>query len=480
MKKSIAGPSTLVLSGLLALSATAQLSQLGPVIELSQPYALAGCDDGFQPPGTMTINDAAEPFVAVNPVHPNNIVAAWIGGLFQNLITAVSFDGGLSWQQLALPLTVCTSSQPYLGGGDPWLSFAPNGDLHAIVIVGPSFSFKSIEAVKSTDGGLHWSTPIILDTPDFGPDKCTISADPTDSRFVYAAWVRQDAKNHDDLAFSRTTDGGQTWEPTRSVLRTPSAQFAYNTQILVLPDGTLVDIFEVQFNKVNGPVTSQNLQLMRSSDKGLTWSAPIPAVTMQTILTPGGNTLTIDPDTAQSVRDTDDPSFAVDNHSGNLYAVWEDGRFSNFQYNDIAFSMSSDGGLTWSTPIKVNQTPLNIPPLNRQAWQPIVSVAPNGTIAVTYYDFRFNTPDPGVPTDCWLVQCHPTPSASPTGPASWGNELRLTPASFNLEAAQFVIDGLWLGDYFGLAPVGGGGFVSVFAGVDQNGVTAMFAHTVGQ
>src|SRR5205809_5924244 len=34
----------------------------------------------------------------------------------------------------------------------------------------------------------------------------------------------------------------------------------------------------------------------------------------------------------------------------------------------IAFSMSTDGGLTWSTPIRVNQTPLNIPPLNRQAF----------------------------------------------------------------------------------------------------------------
>src|SRR5215471_18031641 len=80
----------------LVLQAHAQVSQPGPLVELSQPYGLAGCNDGFQPPGTMTINDAAEPFVAVNPSHPSNLVAAWIGGQFQNLIVAASLDGGLS------------------------------------------------------------------------------------------------------------------------------------------------------------------------------------------------------------------------------------------------------------------------------------------------------------------------------------------------------------------------------------------------
>ncbi len=59
-------------------------------------------------------------------------------------------------------------------------------------------------------------------------------------------------------------------------------------------------------------------------------------------------------------------------------------RFSNFQYNVIAFSMSAYGGLTWSAPIRVNQTPLNIPPLNRQAFLPFIAVAADGTIGVTY------------------------------------------------------------------------------------------------
>jgi hypothetical protein len=469
----------LALTGFLALPAAADDFRLGPLLELSRPNAVGACDDGFRLPGTMTVNDAAETILVVNPAHPNNLVAAWIQGPFQNDIIAASFDGGTTWQQAPLPVSLC-SGGPYAITGDPWLSFAPNGDLFCVVLVGASPDETYAAILKSSDGGLHWSAPALVDTPAFAPDKCTVTADPTDARLVYAGWVRGIAKKYDAIAFTRSTDGGKTWEPTRSILQSASGQFAWNPQVLVLPDGTLVNLLLVQVQKPNQPVTSQSLQLMRSSDKGRSWSAPIPVAAMQTILRQdsSGFTLTVDPDTAQLVRDTTNPSFAVDNRNGNLYAVWEDGRFSNFQYNDIAFSMSSDGGFTWSAPIRINQTPLNLSTLNRQAFYPVIAVSPNGTVGVTYYDFRFNTPDQGVPTDYWLVQCHPSPNASATNPANWGNEIRLTSASFNLEALPVVVDGFWFGDYLGLAAVGGD-FVSTFGAVDQDNITSIFFRRVG-
>jgi hypothetical protein len=192
-----------------------------------------------------------------------------------------------------------------------------------------------------------------------------------------------------------------------------------------------------------------------------------------------GNTLVIDPETGQAVDDPTNPSFATDNRNGNLYAVWEDGRFSNFQYNDIAFSMSADGGFTWSAPIRINQTPLSVPPLNRQAFLPTLAVAANGTIGVTYYDFRFNDPNPGVPTDYWLVQCSPSSTTAPADPANWGAELRLTPHSFNLEACPIRVSGYFLGDYFGLAAAGNG-LVSTFTQPDpNNGISSIFARRIG-
>jgi hypothetical protein len=169
-----------------------------------------------------------------------------------------------------------------------------------------------------------------------------------------------------------------------------------------------------------------------------------------------------DPDTGQEVEAHPfADSIAMDRSSGTLYAVWLDGRFSNFQYNSIALSTSTDGGFTWSNPIQVNQTPNTVPPIDRQAWNPTVAVAADGTVAVSYYDFRNNTPAPGALTDYWLAYSRPSAAAAATNPASW-NEVRLTNTSFDLEQAGTRFEGgFFLGDYDGLAAVGND-FVAVW------------------
>src|SRR5215472_7923899 len=482
LKKFGVGLAGIALACLTALFTSASAATLGPLIELSQPNPLAGCNSGFQPPGTMTLNDAAEPFIAVNPAHQNNMVAAWIGGDFQNIITAASFDGGLTWQQVPLPVTSCASSQPYGGGGDPTLSFAPNGHLYASAVVGFSFSAKLIATCKSSDGGLHWSASTLM-SPDIEPtnDGEVIAADPTDARLVYNSWTQSNVKNHSWIEFTRSTDGGQTWEPARTLFEPQPQNFADDPQVFTMPDGTLVMLYQFYTAQANKPVV-YSIGLMRSSDHGQTWSAPTQAFPTTPVLRPDGSgaSAPADPETGEPVRDTFSPQYTADPRNGNLYVVWEEGRFSGFQYNDIAFSMSSDRGATWSAPIRINQTPLNIAAGNRQSFFAGIAVAANGTIGVTYYDFRFNTPAAGLPTDYWLVQCHPTPNKPATDPVNWGNEVRLTDNSFDMEACAIVVDGFFPGDYFGLAGAGRGGFVAAFSAVDQNGHTSIFARRVGQ
>ena len=423
--------------------------------------------------------------MAVNPANPNNVVAVWIQGLLQDIIAAVSFDGGQNWQRVPMPLTICSGGS-FLGSGDPWISFAPDGTLYAVALVSNSLSLSkftnAVAVSKAADGGLHWSAALVIpgsDTVDQPADHPSITADPTNASFVYAIWDGTSSGKRGPAVFSRSTDGGLTWETARTLVQTDTQSFIQFSQILVLPNGTLVDIFEFGEQQPNKPITFTNLRLLRSTDHGQTWSAPINAVTMTPLYLPNGNTLVIDPKTGQVVSDPTNPSFAVDARNGNLYAVWEDGRFSNFQYNDIAFSMSLDGGLTWSAPIRVNQTPLNIPPLNRQAFFPIIAVAANGTIGVSYYDFRFNNPSPGLPTDRWLVQCQPSSANAATNTTCWGREVRLTDTSFNIEADSAILFGnFFLGDYFGLATAGDD-FVATFTAVDSQNITSIFARRVG-
>ena len=463
------GLASVAMAGLLTLPAGANDLRLGPLVELSRPNAVAGCDDGLVLPGPYTLDDAAEPFVAANPINPRNIVAAWIQGPFQNIVSAASFDGGRTWQQRTIPLTPC-SGGPYLGAGDPWLSFSPNGDLYAIAVAGDSFDNPSVVVNKSTDGGLNWGAASIIYVPPdeiTAGDKPSITADPKNPKFVYAVWEVYASSDGvgDHTVFARTTDGGKSWEPARTIFSPPLDNDDTAPQIAVLPAGTLVCLIsESSVNKTTGD-PEFSLAVIRSSDRGRTWSARISLA--QQFWQP-----VTDLENGQTVRSYLH-SLAVDPRNGNLYVVWEDSRFSHGQNNSIAFSMSADGGLHWSTPIPINQTPRRIPQGNQQAFLPSIAVAADGTIGVSYYDFRFNDRRPGLPTDHWLVQYHPSRRAPATNPANWGDEVRLTPESFDMEQAWSPTFEYFVGDYEGLTAIGND-FVTAFNGVDRDNVTSIF------
>lgn len=491
-----------------------------PLVLVSGPSPFASCtlDNVAGQPGTNFPNSVVEPWVDVNPTNANNIVAGWqqdrwSNGGARSLLAGVSFDGGATWEKVVIPkITVCSGGTAANGGDfkratDPWLSFAPNGDLFffslSLDIETPpnragGFGKNAMFVSKSTDGGLTWGDPIKLieDTnPRFLNDKNAITADATDADFVYAVWDRLDLppgtvinpENVIGLGFkgpamlSRTTDGGRTWEPARIIYNPAGNNQTIGNQIVVQPNGTVINFFNEILNFRNDDGGFQfdfNLSLIRSTDKGVTWKPrgrPIRAAKMQprTLFTPPPFIGVFDPETGEPVRTEDViPEVAVDRSNGNLYAVWQDARFSNdgnfsnpsLLIDEIAFSKSTDGGFTWSRPIKINKTPTDIPLGNRQAFTPSVHVADDGTIGVTYYDFRNNTPCPivkgkpdctGVPlnTDYFIVHCHPVTPTTCTNPANWGDETGLTPVSFDMRKAP-VARGFFVGDYVGLAAVG--------------------------
>jgi len=76
-----------------------------------------------------------------------------------------------------------------------------------------------------------------------------------------------------------------------------------------------------------------------------------------------------------------------------------------------------------------------------------VHVAADGTLGVTYYDFRNNTPAAGVPTDYWLVHCH----AGCTNRAIGRRRTSPDPSTWRRRRWRA---GSFVGDYEGLANVG--------------------------
>ena len=365
------------------------------------------------------------------------------------------------------------------------MSFGPDGVAYQLALsfndVAPPFTGFDFDhallASKSEDGGVTWSDPevVIRDTDaNVFNDKQTITADSTAANLVYAVWDRLVFPNEraSDVAsfrssafrgpawFARSTDGGDSWEPARQIYDPGQNDQTIGNQIVVLPDGTLVNLFNEIRNDNSKKQRGNSVRVMRSTDKGVTWSAPIFVDLLGTIFV-------TDPESGDDVRTGDIiPDIAVA-PNGDLYAVWQDARPNGGDADAIALSRSTNGGLTWSPRVKVNQTPTDIPIGNQQAFTPSVDVAADGTVAVTYYDFRNNTDADALLTDYFVVHCH----TACNNAANWGEEVQLTDESFDMREAPFA-GGFFTGDYEGLASAGNdfGAFFGLTHGTDPGSI----------
>ncbi|MEO8002747.1 MAG: sialidase family protein, partial [Arenimonas sp.] len=394
--------------------------------------------EGVVQPGVAYLNAEVEPSVAVNPTNQDNLIGAWQQDRWSNggsrgIGTGYSFDGGKTWTQSLVPFSRCSGGNTFNGGNyeratDPWLSYSPNGTAHQMALgfnnVGGSQN--AMLASRSIDGGLTWSNPaaLILDNDGiaFFNDKNSITADSIDSNFVYAVWDRLASNGNGPTYFARSINGGLSWETARSIYNPGGTGQTIGNVITVLPDGTLVDLL-TKIVTING-IDNTTLAVIRSTDKGITWSQPF---LISDLLAVG----TIDPETGTGIRDGSILGQIAVSPAGNLYVVWQDSRFSGGVRDGIALSSSSDGGFTWSVPRQINVN-ANVP-----AFIGTVHVKADGVIGVSYYDFSSNTTDPNtLLTDYWL-------STSSDG-ISW-SESRIT-EPFNLTTAPFA-GGYFLGDY---------------------------------
>jgi hypothetical protein len=462
----------------------------GPAVDASGASPLSGCLGDQPGTGTNFLNSEVEPWMAANPANPSNLIAAWQQDRWSNgggrgLVSASSFDGGLSWATNAnTKSSVCTGGTAGNGGAyerasDPWVDFSPNGTAYLMSLSvdtnpgGIGIHPNAMLVMRSTNGGMSWSNPITLirDTnPNVLNDKNSLTADPNSSSFVYAVWDRlappaeiaptiafeNAVAGRGPTYFARTINGGTSWEPARQIFDPGTNNQTIGNQIVVLPDneqfdGELVNFFDLIQNPNRPPGRGFSIALIRSTDHGATWDRRATVVDRHRSF----QGLVIDPDdpntTTRLVRTGDIlPQGTVDPNTGAIYLVFQDSRFG--PRSSIAFTQSLDGGRTWSPTIKVNQTPTDISLGNQQAFNPVVSVLADGTIGVRYSDFRANQATPEVATlatDEFIAHCHPTTPTACADPANWGDEVRQTDASYNMREMPFA-RGWFPGDYVGL------------------------------
>src|SRR5439155_23213538 len=285
-------------------------------------------------------------------------------------------------------LTRCDGGQWSLAS-DPWVSIGAGGAVYAsslLVALGP---FRTSVAVSvAAGGGGSWSDPVVLRSSSADQiDKPVVLADPRIRGAAYAVWVtypqgREEGRNRVWLA--RTMDGGRTWSGPR-VIRNAGLEDQFS-QLLPGPSaGSLFLAFDeapvLSADPGREPATVQ-LQTMRSADGGRSWTQPVTAASFPL-------SVAHDP-TGAPVRAFSANLSAALGPRDSLYLAWCSG-------SDVFIARSGDSGATWVKRTAVEDS--------TQTFLPTAAVAGDGTVGVSWYDFRDDQPGTTqVLTDVWLGQ----------------------------------------------------------------------------
>lgn len=296
-------------------------------------------------------------------------------------------------------------------GFDPGLDVDKNGNFYFSYGVAPlSGSFPNAIVMMTSPDGINWQplTPITFNKRRDFDDKYYLAIDRSAGQFanrIYVSWDRNSGNNQ-ILFIASSSDGGNSW-----------------TAPIKVNDGTS------RFERVIGayPAVDQATGVVydswhdyakniifvdRSTSGGATWNKDVAAATTHAgfgadIGCVGGR--------------SQGPAHALKvGPSGALYLVYADpvqGR--GF---DVLLTKSSNGGATWSAPIRLNDDSGTA-----DQFHPTLSVvagAGGDVVTVSFYDRRDD------PANCLA---HVYATRSNNGGATWSANAKLTTASSNFD-----------------------------------------------
>jgi len=387
-------------------------------------------DGGTPNPGFDAQNrQANETSTAINPANPNIIA---VGANDYKMVTvmgdswlgfALSDDGGATWFNTFVPgfssdTSAAGQASPLLnldGSGDPVVRFDAAGNLY---VAGIAFNRNFDQPDRPVDNVVYVAkynytpgTPGGVSTPNSAanPPNYTYAGTSIVDRgavgfavpgqpfgfageFVDKEWMEIDGNSPDDspcagnvyvtytafhgvggnfpIKFSRSTDGGATFNNPRTVSTGGKAGTAYNqgSDIAVGPDGSVY----VAYRSFSAGVDPSAVRVVKSTDCGNHWLQPVQLGTLSSPQAPGVAFRT--------------PTFAFiavdDTNFNTVYVAYQN--FTGGNYN-IYVQRSNDGGFTWGAPVMVNDDNSG-----RHQIFPTIEVS-NGALHVAWYDFRNST-----------------------------------------------------------------------------------------
>src|SRR5581483_1253557 len=384
--------------------------------------------------GNNILGDAAnEPSISVDPTDGNKMVIGWrqfnsIQSDFRQAGWGYTTDGGVHWTFPGVLENNVFRSDPVTHADEVGKFF------YLSLQSDQNQSFFCDDVWHSTDGGQNWTQG----GPGHGGDKQWFTIDKTGGPghgFQYQFW--SGFFPCDTGEFNRSTDGGATWS-------TP----------MFLPNDTDTGALDVDSNGnlfIGGSDSSGQFRCLRSSDAQngnptITFDQNT-LVDLDGFLIQGGiNGIGL---CGQTFIAVDRSGTATNNNIYMLARVTPD--FSSG--TNVMFARSTDGGATFSPPHRINDDPVNP---NKWHIFGTLSVAPNGRIDVVWLDTRNAANN----TDCQLFY-----SWSIDGGVTWAPNVA---ASDSFSSQAGFPQNQKIGDYITIVSDNTGGNVAYTATFNEN------------
>ncbi|HEX4667422.1 MAG TPA: dockerin type I domain-containing protein [Chthoniobacterales bacterium] len=315
--------------------------------------------------GQNITGDAAnEPSITVDPTNGNKITIGWrqfnsVASNFRQAGYAFTTNAGASW-------TFPGVLENNVFRSDPVLDADSTGTFFYLSLLETFFD----NMWRSLDGGMTWTNI----APAKGGDKQWFVIDSTASighSFQYQHWSSS-GNNFGGKQFTRSTDGGVTWLnpitlPNSASWGTPDVDSNGTLYIGGVNLGTGQIWCERSTNAKDGSVTPTfDLSTKVNLGGDIGFSYPINPVGL----------------VGQIFLACDRSGTATNNNVYMMASVIPTGSNTG---SDVMFVRSTDGGATFSAPVRVNDDPINH---SKWHWFGTMSVAPNGRIDSVWLDSR--------------------------------------------------------------------------------------------